>query len=204
MSMKIIDISLPIRSAMVVWPGDTKFARLESRGSAIISKLIMSSHTGTHIDAPKHFLFSKGGVDRIALYKLIGPAKVLEIKSRQQITKKDIEKYQIKRRDRILFKTRNSQLLKKKKFTADYVSLSLDAARYLAQKKIDLVGIDYFGIEAKGTTVHPVHKTLLSAGIVIVEGVDLARVKPGVYNIVALPLKIKNGDGSPARVVLLK
>lgn len=228
---KFFDISLPLHGGMIVWPGDTKFERQESRGTAIVSKLTLSTHTGTHIDAPRHFLFDKGGVDEIAIGKLIGKCKVIEIKSpsrgtsvfspparggdgegvgggrlksNNQVQISDIKRFNIRAGDRILFKTRNLVLLAKKQFTADYVSLALDAAKYLAAKKISLVGIDYFGIEAKSAPGHPVHKTLLRAGIVILEGLNLSKVKPGNYNLAALPLKIKNGDGSPARVVLWK
>mgnify|MGYP001568582245 CR=1 FL=1 len=226
--MRYFDISLPLHEGLAAWPGDTKFQRRESRGTAIVSKLLMSSHTGTHIDAPRHFLFNNQGVDKIALQKLIGKCRVIEIKSPpvsphspparggvrgggrrderpkrdNQISVSDLKKFRIKAGDRILFKTSNSKLLKLKKFISDYVSLSLEAAKYLANKKISLVGIDYFGIEAKSAPGHPVHKALLGAGIVIVEGLDLSKVKPGVYHLAALPLKILGGDGSPARVIL--
>ena len=219
--MRYFDISLPLHEGLVAWPGDVKFSRQESRGTAIVSKLLMSSHTGTHIDAPRHFLFNNQGVDKIALQKLIGKCKVIEIKSsspgegrmstpggqerlkgKSQIKASDLQKLNIQAGDRILFKTSNSKLLKLKKFISDYVSLSLEAAKYLANKKISLVGIDYFGIEAKSAPGHPVHKTLLRAGIVILEGLDLSKIKPGNYNLAALPLLIKAGDGSPARVIL--
>ncbi|OGE78186.1 MAG: hypothetical protein A2751_03440 [Candidatus Doudnabacteria bacterium RIFCSPHIGHO2_01_FULL_46_14] len=207
---KYIDISLSLDNTTFPWPGDTRFVRLEKKGSGIVSQLIMSTHTGTHIDAPKHFLFDKSGVDQIQLAKLIGPARVMAINSEKLITVKDILSAQgrsasggkIQKAERILFKTRNSKLYKKGRFTADYVSLSLEGAEYLAKKKISLVGIDYLGIEAKSAPGHPVHKTLLAAGIVNLEGLDLSKVKPGNYNLAALPLKIKAGDGSPCRAIL--
>ena len=202
--MKYYDISLVLDEKTISWPGDTKFSRIEKRGTSIDSKVIISTHTGTHIDAPKHFLFDLGGVDAISLKKMVGPARVLEIKGKNLISKEMLQKFNIKKGERILFKTRNSGLYKLGKFTSDYVSLSLDGARYLAGKKISLVGIDYFGIEAKSSPGHPVHKTLLGAGIVNVEGLDLSKIKPGKYNLAALPLKIRAGDGSPARVVLWK
>ena len=215
--MKYFDISLPLKEGMTVWPGDKPFKRTENKTTAITSRLDLSTHTGTHIDAPRHFLFNKQGVDSIVLNKLIGKCRVIEIKfpspgagegsrersrSNQLIRISDFVKFKIRPHDKILFKTRNSKLLRLKKFTADYVSLSLEAAKYLATKKIDLVGIDYYGIEAKSASGHPVHKTLLKAGIVIVEGLDLSKVKPGNYNLAALPLKIVGADGSPARVIL--
>ena len=200
--MKYYDISLPLKTGMVVWAGDTKFFRKESRGTAIVSRITMSSHTGTHIDAPKHFIFNASSVDQIPPQKLIGRAKVVAAKSKKLIEPRDFAGVKINPGDKILFKTRNASLVSKKVFTADYVSLSLAAAKVLAQKKIDLVGIDYLGIEAKGSPGHPVHKTLLRAGIVIVEGLDLREVKPGHYNLVVLPLKLVGGDGSPVRAIL--
>lgn len=215
--MTFIDISLPLQKGMVVWPADRPFKRTENRGTAITSRLELSTHTGTHIDAPRHFLFNKPGVDSIPPSKLIGKCKVIEIlfpspgageglrersRSNQLIQISDLVKFKIKAGDKILFKTRNSRLLKLKKFTSDYVSLSLAAAKYLAAKKIDLVGIDYYGIEAKSAPGHPVHKALLGAGIVNVEGLDLSKVKPGNYNLAVLPLKIIGADGSPARAIL--
>lgn len=202
--MKYYDISLPLHEGMIVWPGDTKFERKESRGTAITSRLNLSTHTGTHIDAPKHFLFDKSGVDSIALEKFVGKCLVIGIRPASLIQISDLKKFQIKKGDRILLKTRNSQLLARKHFTADYVSLSLEAAQYLSRKKISLIGIDYYGIEAKAAPGHPVHKALLAAGIVIVEGLNLSQVKPGKYLLAALPLKIKSGDGSPARAILWK
>ena len=128
----------------------------------------------------------------------------MELKSRNLIEIKDIKGIKLGKGSKVLFKTRNSALLKKKNFTADYVSLSLPAAKYLARKKIDLVGIDYLGIEAKAAPGHPVHKILLAAGIVNVEGLDLSKVAPGNYNLAVLPLKIIGSDGAPARAVLWK
>lgn len=202
--MKFLDISLPLEAGMVVWPGDVGFARRESRGSAIVSVLRLSSHHGTHIDAPRHFLFNSKTVDRIALSKLIGAAQVLEVRSQNLIEVADLKAAALRPHDKILFKTRNAQLYLKKHFDPNYVSLSLAAARYLARKKIDLVGIDYYGIEAKNTPGHPVHKVLMRAGIVIVEGLNLAKVKAGKYNLAVLPLMIKAGDAAPARAVLWK
>lgn len=215
---------MPLHEGMVTWPGDVKFQRLENKTSAIVSTLTLSTHHGTHIDAPRHFLFNNGSVDKIAISKLIGPCQVIEIrplpfppqawggwppgrersKPDQLIEASGLARLRIKPHDKLLFKTRNSRLLRQKKFTANYVSLSLEAAKYLARKKIDLVGIDYYGIEAKSAPGHPVHKTLLRAGIVIVEGLDLSKVKPGNYRLAVLPLKIVGADGSPARAILWK
>lgn len=200
---KIIDISLPLKQGMIAWPGDTSFSREEHRGTAIVSKLTMSSHSGTHIDAPRHFLFSRFGVDKLALDKLVGPARVAASKAKNLISLEEVKKLNPRAGQRILFKTRNAKLYGKK-FTANYVSLSLEAAKYLASRKISLIGADYYGIEAKSAPGHPVHKTLLRAAVIIVEGLDLRKVKPGRYQIAALPLRLLGADGSPARVMLWK
>jgi len=203
--MKFYDISLPLGLSTPNWPGSQEFAREEIKSSAITSKLTMASHYATHIDAPKHFLFGKKPVDQLPLPALIGKFKVFAVNSKKQIELSDIVKLKINVGDRILFKTRNSNFIASKKvFTENYVSLSADAAAYLAKKKVVLVGIDYFGIEAKGQAGHPTHTALLSKSIVIVEGLNLKNISAGAYNGAILPLKITGGDGAPARAVLWK
>jgi arylformamidase len=200
--MKYYDLTLPLSPASVPWPGDQKFQRQERRGSAIVSKLTLSTHTGTHIDAPKHFLFNRGGIDSFALNQLVGKFTVYFVGAKSLISLADVKKLSIQAGMRVLFKTRNSGLITKRSFTANYVSLSLEAAQYLASKKVLLVGIDYFGVEAKSAPGHPVHKALLSKNIVIAESLNLKNVKPGTYSGAILPLLIKDGDGAPARAVL--
>jgi arylformamidase len=202
--MRYYDLSIPLSEATITWPGELRMSKKEFKTSAITSRLDIPSHFGTHIDAPRHFLFGKNGVDTIPLNRLIGKAKVITVKSKPLIEQADLQKFNVKKGDKILLKTGNSKLLTKKNFTTDYVSLGLGAARFLASKNIDLVGIDYLGIEAKSAPGHPVHKVLLNKGIVIIEGCDLSKVPSGTYNIAALPLKLKTGDGAPARVVLWK
>lgn len=194
--MNFYDISMPLRPEMVVWGNEGKFKRQELKaGDAIVSLLAMTTHMGTHIDAPKHFLGQKAtSVERLAIGKLIGVCRVVE-------TLKNVRKG-----ERILLKTSNSRrkLLQKSKFVSDYQSVDLESAKYLAKQKIVLLGVDYLGVEAKSAPGHPVHKALLRAGIVIVEGLDLSAVKPGRYNLVVLPLRIAGADGSPARAILWK
>jgi arylformamidase len=199
------DISIPLSPATPAWPGSEPFKREESQGSAITAKLTMPSHYATHVDAPKHFLFDKKSIDQVPVASLVGTFKVFEVTSKVQIMVKDIAKFKINAGDKILFKTSNSKFVgSKKEFTEHYVSLSGEAAAYLAKKKVTLVGIDYFGIEAKGQPGHPTHNALLKKNIVIVEGLDLKKVPTGTYNGAILPLKIKDGDGAPARAVLWK
>lgn len=200
--MKFYDITLPLSSDIPAWPGDIAYERKERKTSAIVSKLTMSTHFGTHIDAPKHFLFKGPGVDALKPDSLVGIYKVFSIKNKKEITVDELKKLDIQKGNRVLFKTANSNLLNKKKFSSDYVYLTADAAAFLVSKKILLVGSDYFGLEAKSAPGHPVHKTLLAAGIVMVEGLDLRNTQPGTYDGAILPLKIKGGDGSPARALL--
>ncbi len=202
--MKFYDITIPLSETTPEWPGDNKYSREERQTSAIVSKITMSSHFGTHVDAPNHFLVVKMPGDKLPLDKFIGKFLVVQSKARNLIGVDEISRLKIKPGDRILFKTRNAKFNTKPEFMADYVSLSLEAARFLAKKKIGLVGIDYFGIEAKSAPGHPVHKALLQKNIVIVEGLNLNAVKPGTYQGAILPLKIDHGDGAPARAVLWK
>lgn len=200
--MKFFDITLPVSKDVPTWPGDVKFEHKETKTSAIKSKLVMSSHFGTHVDAPKHFLFKGPGVDSLDPNSLVGIYKVFQIKDEKAVTVAELKKCDIQKGNRVLFKTKNSEIITKKTFTPTYVHLTPDAAAYLVSKKILLVGTDYFGMEAKGTPGHPVHKTLLAAGIVMVEGLYLRDIKPGEYDGAILPLKLKNGDGAPARAML--
>lgn len=203
--MKYYDISLALGPTTPNWPGSQKFVREEIKTSAITSKLVLASHYATHVDAPKHFLFDKKSIDQLPLGALIGKFKVFAVISKKQIMLSDISKLKINFGDRILFKTRNSNFIStKKEFTENYVSLSAEAAVYLAKKEIILVGIDYFGIEAKGQPGHPTHTVLLSKNIVVVEGLNLKNVPAGTYNGAILPIKISGGDGAPARAVLWK
>lgn len=202
--MKFYDLTLPLSNHTPGWPGDIVYTREEKQTSAIVSRITMSSHFGTHVDAPKHFIFTATSVDQIPLSTFVGKYKVLQVKSKTLIEKTDLEKFSIQKGDRILFKTINSNIVTGEAFNPSYVSLSLEAAEYLAHKKIALVGIDYFGIEAKSAPGHPVHNTLLSKNIIVVEGLNLQKVPAGKYHGAILPLKIENGDGSPARAVLWK
>lgn len=202
--MKFYDVTVPQGENTPEWPGDVKFERIERQTSAIVSKIVMSAHFGTHIDAPKHFLFNKKSVDQLPLSAMVGKFKVCAAKSKDSISVDEIKKFNIQKGDRILFKTINSNIVTGHKFDPFYVSLSLEAAKYLTKKKIALVGIDYFGIEAKSAPGHPVHTELLKNNIVIVEGLNLQKIKPGIYQGAILPMKIEGADGAPARAVLWK
>lgn len=203
--MPIHDISLEIREEMLSWddkeelkPQIMEGERSESSGS-IKSKICMGSHTGTHVDAPKHFLSDGESVDRVQLHKLIGKCRVLDCTEREQeIKKEDIEDFE---EDILVFKTRNSELLSSENFKRDYVYINEEACGKIVDYGYETVGIDYLGI-GKYENTRPAHKTLLSKRIIVVEGLDLRNISPGKYEFIGFPLKIRNCDGSPVRAVL--
>ncbi len=194
---------------MLVWAGDPKPSieiktTVKSHGVGL-SWLSFGSHTGTHIDASSHFIEGGSGIDAIDLKKLIGTCRVLDLThiNHLEITPDDLSKFKIKKGERILFKTGNYKLLKKSTFPKEYISLSLEGAKYLVKRGIVLVGTDFLGIEKQKNPGHPVHTTLLKAKVVNVEGLDLEKVPAGKYQLIVLPLRV-SADGSPARAVLVK
>jgi arylformamidase len=206
------DISLPIAPNMPTWPSDAPIAvtptsRVGRGDSSNVSRLGMSSHTLTHVDPPGHFIDKGLTVDRLPLEVLIGPAVVVEPHPEKNlITATDLGQLGLRDAERVLIKTRNSDLWTggPYEFQSDYVSLSKDAAAWLVSKGVKLVGVDYLSVEAYEAPKHPVHHTLLGNGVVVVEGLNLAQVPEGRYQLICLPLKIQNGDGAPARVVLVR
>lgn len=208
--MKIYDVSLPIHNKMLVWPGDLrviiKTTATVAKDGVGDSNFSFGSHTGTHIDAPKHFVAGGSSVDTISLEKLIGECYVVDLTGidHKEILPSDFAHVTIKKGSRILFKTGNYKFLHQNTFPDSYISLSLEAAQFLVEKDVYLVGIDFLGIEKRKNPGHPVHTTLLAAGIVNVEGLDLSKVPAGKYQLLCLPIKVKDCDGAPARVVLIK
>jgi len=208
--MKTYDISLLISPDLAVWPDDPSIelirkSRIEDGSDSNTTHLQMSAHAGTHIDAPYHFLESGETVDNISLDLMIGRAYVLYVPGVKIITREILEKSSIPpRTKRILFKTDNSEIWASGdsgKFDEGYVSLAADAAKYMIQRGVKLVGIDYLSISPFTDQV-PTHKTLLEAGVVILEGLNLAEVSQGRYTLYCLPLKLAGSDGAPARAIL--
>jgi len=204
---RIYDVSMSIREDMISWPSDGP-VRIEQVKSMTdgdrlnLSRLEMSAHTGTHIDAPSHFVDGAGGIDTISPSLLVGPVLVLEIPGIRGIGKEDLEQACISNGvTRLLLKTDNSGLLKGNRFDESYAHLTGGGAQYLVEKGIKLVGIDYLSVAEYGKG-DEVHRILLTDGVVIIEGLDLRGVPAGMYMMAALPLKIAGADGAPARVVL--
>ena len=205
--MTFIDISLPIREGMIVYEGDPDISvrpalALERGDPANVSTLRLGTHTGTHMDAPRHFIDGAAGIDALALDTLIGPVLVAEVDAERLIEPAHLAALPLDGHVRVIFKTRNSSLWDRASFAREYVALSLASAKLLIARGVKLIGIDYLSVEAFGVVGHPVHKTLLGAGMVILEGLDLRRVTPGVYELYCLPLRIAGGDGAPCRAVL--
>lgn len=204
---KPIDVSLLVHENMLFWPNDPKFqrewvAKISEGKNANLSKITLGSHTGTHIDVPYHFLDHGKTLENIDISRFYGFAKVFEIKNPNKILLQDIGALPIEEGDIILFKTKNSLFLKENIFHDNYVGLSLEAARYLADKNVKTIGIDYLSIGPRGDEGREVHRILLGKEIGIIEGLNLLEIKEGKYFMMALPLKIKGGEGSPVRAIL--
>ena len=205
----IYDVSLLLNKDVVTYPGDPvcdiqEYSSIKKGNVVNNSNIKMGSHTGTHVDAPKHFFDNGITIEKLSLDYLIGEAKVFEILGEKVITKKLIEKYDIQKNDIVLFKTDNSEFLESSDFHIDFTYFDLSAVEYLKNIGVKTVGCDYLSIEQFKTPRHVAHETLLGANIVIIEGLLLKGIKPGKYFLSALPLKIQNGNGSPVRAVLIE
>jgi arylformamidase len=204
-----IDITTPIENDMVHWPGDTDivFKRASSISDGDICNLTnisMSAHTATHMDAPLHFIDNANDISTMPLDAVIGKAKVIEIKNHVSINLEEFKSHEIEKGDRILFKTQNSFAdWRMKDFKEDYVFLSAEAAKYLVERKVKTVGVDYLSV-AEFNNSAEVHNILLGAGIWIIEGLALKDISEGTYDLICLPLNLIGSDGSPARAVLRK
>jgi len=164
--------------------------------------LAMGTHLGTHVDPPAHYLDGGATVDEIPLEALVGPGVVLDMRGKSQVDRQALEEAPIGDHTRVLLKTDNGPLLLDPSFHEDYVHLTEDGARYLVERKVCLVGIDYLSIERYNNPGAPVHHILLESGVLVVEGAHLLEVPPGPYEIFCLPLFITGADGAPARLIL--
>jgi arylformamidase len=206
---RMFDISLPIVSGGLTFPSDppiriSPHQSIAEGDPANVSALGFGSHTGTHVDAPSHFIPGGGPVDAIPLERLVGPAVVLEFPDDVMA----IDAVALRSRDlggtrRALFRTRNSAFLRAPGFTPDYTYLTADGADYLLRQGVELVGIDYLSIERFDSGDYPVHRMLLQRQVAIVEGLDLSGVPAGRYELICLPLRLAGLDGAPVRAVLI-
>lgn len=208
LSPQWIDISVLLRNAMVHWPTDPsvrieRVKDMEQGAGNTLSMISMGSHTGTHMDAPLHFIRQGIGIDKMPLDTTVGRARVIEIQDTESIKPEELIHHRIRRGERILFKTRNSSRgWQTHTFIEDFVYISKEAAHFLAERKVRVVGVDYLSVGGFKRDGMETHRALLEGGVWIIEGLDLSSVKPGKYDLICLPLKIEQGDGAPARAIL--
>lgn len=206
--MKIYDISVPISCDLPVFPGDPT-PRIEpvtalNRGdTANVARLSLSTHCGTHIDAPRHYSDSGLSVEHLSLDLMVGKALLVELNGVNEINRGTLSRLPLTGEERLLIKTDNSILWRRQGFQDDYAHLTEDGATYLLEMGIKLVGIDYLSVERFDSN-GKIHRLLLENGVIILEGLNLEGVPAGSYELICLPLKIGNGDGAPARAVLRK
>jgi arylformamidase len=210
--MPIYDLSVPLSSELPTYPGDPgvqirSWSSLGNGDAANVSALNFGAHTGTHVDAPAHFLPGAKKVETLDLEVLIGEAEVIEVPQVHRVIDQEfVVKHCSTQAPRILFKTRNSAFWTGDytDFRTDFTHLDLRAAQWLIERGVKLVGIDYLSIEQFGSKDHAVHRALLAHEVIIVEGLNLGGVPPGKYELICLPLRLRSklGDGAPARVVL--
>lgn len=208
---EIIDISVPLKSDLPVWPGSPGFKlyrtmNLAAGDEANVSQLDTDVHVGTHVDAPCHFIESGTAVEDLSLDVLMGEAYVAELPEVQAVTALDLEKLNLPpKTTRLLLHTTNSRLWQDNvtEFNKEFVALTADGAQWLVDKGIRLIGVDYLSVQRYNDSTLT-HEILLKAGIIIVEGLNLTNVAAGMYQLVCLPIKLVGSDGSPARAVLIK
>lgn len=208
--MALHDISVTITNDLPTWPGDPtvnlqRNIAIAKGDPCNVTHIDMGAHTGTHCDAPFHFLDDGETIDHVPLDRFIGRCIVLELDVKKSIEKQDLEKHDFKGHQRVLLKTANSKLWadNHKTFNKEFIAVGLSGAEYLVEKGVDLVGVDYLSVESfYAEFEHPVHKTLLSKEVIVVEGLNLSGIKPGEYELICMPLKLGGADGTPVRAAL--
>jgi len=207
-SWRYWDISVALRDGMVCWPGDNpprveQLTFMDQGDMCNVTKLHMSAHTATHMDAPRHFIQAGVGIDQTPIEAMIGVARVVEINDPVAIRSAELKGLNLQAGERILFKTRNSKTdWTKPDFDKDFVYIADEGAQYLVERGVRTVGVDYLSIGGFYHDTAETHVTILGAGIAVIEGLDLSEVEAGEYELICLPIKIAGADGAPARVVL--
>ena len=208
--MAIIDISLGLKPDFPVWPGhpEIRFNKIQEIGKgskANVTQIELGAHSGTHLDAPLHFLADGFDVTGLDLETLIGPALLIDVSDAQVINAALLETLSIPQNtERLLIKTSNSQLWSENNtdFNPDFVAVSNSGAKWIVERGIRLVGVDYLSVAPYGNS-GPTHRTLLQAGVIPVEGLNFNGVKEGRYHLICLPIKLEGCEGAPARAVLM-
>ena len=204
--MRYYDISLSLSPDTVRWvvapPLEVHERRRMQRGDEVnASALTVSVHAGTHLDAPLHFVPDGAAIDALPLERFIGPALVHHVDAERYITEAHVQALPLDGVTRVLFKTRNSELLGRREYTPDFTAFSVEAARALVARGVELVGLDYLSVAHADEQV-PVHRAFLDHGVILLEGVDLSAITPGRYELICFPLRLRGLDGAPCRAVL--
>jgi arylformamidase len=198
----LLDVSVPVDERLPTWPGDPTFSRrldssIADGADANVSELCCGVHTGTHVDAPNHFIDGAGGIETIDVGALVGPALVVDVGDAKAIDSNVLAEIELDGAERVLFRSRNGQLWEQDDFASEFVALTPDGAQILVDAGVRLVGVDYLSVGDAET-----HRILLGARIVCLEGLDLRLVEPGRYELFCGPIKLVGSDGAPARVLL--
>lgn len=207
----IHDVSIPLQPGVTTWPGDVDFEmrdemRISAGGECNVTSICMSAHTATHVDAPWHFVDDGSTVEALDLSTLIGPATVVDLGDASVVTPEVLVAAGVApKTERLLLRTKNSESWHDARadFKRDYVALDAEAARWVVESGIRLIGVDYLSVQ-RFDDPPDTHEILLRSSVVIVEGLDLSGVGAGRYRLVCLPLKIVGSDGAPARAVLIE
>ncbi|MGG4166624.1 arylformamidase [Rossellomorea vietnamensis] len=204
--MKMIDISRPLHNETPVWPGDTPFSfslnwTKEETGSVNVGQLTMSSHTGTHVDAPFHFDSDGNRILDMPPERFMGPAIVVSLEGTPEISPERLRKIDFTDVKKVLFKT--NAWSDPNRFPGQIPPITKELAPFLKEKGIDLIGVDLPSVDPLDSKELEAHHSLRKHDIGILEGIDLTHVTPGIYELIALPLPLKEGDGSPVRAVLI-
>ena len=208
MSKNWIDVSVPLHTGMVHWPTDPsvhieRFADMDKGAICNVSKVDMCAHAGTHMDGLNHFIKDGAPLDTVPFDAVIGPCRVIEIKDADSVKPAELTKHKLRKGERILLKTRNSRRQWwEEAFDTQFIHISKDAALHMVDRDIRTIGVDYLSVGGYQRDGVECHQVLLGAGVWIIEGLDLTKVKPGQYDMICLPMKIRNSDGASARAIL--
>ena len=205
---RFLDVSVPLAPGIPTYPGNPEFElqpikRIAQGDSSNVSRMILGTHSGTHVDAPLHFFDGRPGVDAMALELLIGRVRVIDLPHRGGITEEHLAAAGLREDLRVLLRTPNSALWNTTDgFHTDYTYLTEGAAKFLVGQGVKVVGVDYLSVEQYKKAGAPAHKALLGNGVIIIEGLNLSEAEAGQYEMYCLPLRVAGADGAPARVVL--
>jgi len=203
-----IDVSVTVRHGMPHWPDNPPIVLeramdIGQGDGCNLSRLAMGVHSGTHMDAPLHFVHGAAGLDQMPLTATMGEARVVVIEDPQCVTAEELRPHHLRPGERVLFRTKNSaDCWQTETFVEDFVYISEPAALHLAEIGVQTVGVDYLSVGGYHADGARIHRILLDAGIWIIEGLDLSHVEAGVYELICLPVKLHDSDGAPARAIL--